>query len=195
MSYRDQLIANIFIHFQVQEMSESNWWEQHHNSFNHFFIGPWVSVSVPRGLTWAYLRAFWGPTTPQNDPIELKPLEYVLVWVREQNRVFIMDFWLPCNFSPVVVTFHHTPQTAWLSSILWLTSLPHSVPKWLAKNRPSMKSLVHYISHFFNFMKMGVINGAYGGLFQGILRSYNSKESSYGANILEICFGVGTGTK
>ena len=87
--------------------------------------------------------------------IKLKPSEYVLVWVREQNRAFIMDFWVPCNFSPVVVTFHHTPQTTWLSSILWLTSLPHSVPKWLAKNRPSMKSLVHYISHFFQFYENG----------------------------------------
>ena len=49
----------------------------------------------------ANITAFWGPTTVQNVPIELSNSEYVLVSLREQNRAFILDFWVICDFSTV----------------------------------------------------------------------------------------------
>ena len=51
-------------------------------------------------LFWAYFRLFWGPMTVQNPPMELTFSEYALVWVREQNRAFVWDFWAICNVSP-----------------------------------------------------------------------------------------------
>ena len=44
------------------------------------------------GLVWAYFRVFLGPTTPQNPPIQLKVLVYVVVLVREKNRASILKF-------------------------------------------------------------------------------------------------------
>ena len=49
----------------------------------------------------AHFRAFWGPTTLQNAPMELNSLEYVFVWERELIRAFILDFRAICGFSLV----------------------------------------------------------------------------------------------
>ena len=50
---------------------------------------------------WAYLWVFWGHTTLWNTPLEIFSLKYVLMWVREQKRAFILDFWVICKFSPM----------------------------------------------------------------------------------------------
>ena len=50
-------------------------------------------------LFWAYFRQFWGPMTVQNPPMDLTFSEYALVWVQEQNRAFVQDFWAICCFS------------------------------------------------------------------------------------------------
>ena len=49
----------------------------------------------------AYVRVFWGPTTLQNPPVVLIFWFYNLVWVQDQNRSFVLDFWGICDFSPV----------------------------------------------------------------------------------------------
>ena len=36
-----------------------------------------------------------------NTPLDIFSSKYVLLWVREQNRAFIMDFAVICNFSPM----------------------------------------------------------------------------------------------
>ena len=60
------------------------------------------------------------PRHPQhtigNTPLEIFFSKYVLMWVGEQNRAFIMDLWVICDFSPMGGHFlpflvTHTPST------------------------------------------------------------------------------------
>ena len=69
--------------------------------FGHFYFSffQFLETVVFLGLFWAYYRVFWAPTNLQKPSMELIYSEYVCVWVREQNRAFIWDFWVVCDFS------------------------------------------------------------------------------------------------
>ena len=88
-------------------------------------------------LMWAYFRVFWGPTTLQNPAMELKSLLYVLVWVREQNRAFILEFWVICNSSPMGGNFSpfcsHTPTPHPPNCIIELCFVVHSFATFSSK--------------------------------------------------------------
>ena len=67
----------------------------------YFLFFNFVKIGVVLGRMRAYVGVAWGPRTLPNLPMELICSEYVLVWVREQNRAFILDFWVICDFFPV----------------------------------------------------------------------------------------------
>ena len=124
------------------------------------------------GPKWACFRVLWGPRTLQNPSDEQNFSKYVLLWVQEQMRAFITDFWAIWDCFPVGGHFFpfwshpppHTPhnhQIAWLSSVLWLTHLQQSHPRWLAQNRTLMKNLVHFYFSFFQFLETVVFLGLF----------------------------------
>ena len=95
-------------------------------------------------LFWAYFRLFWGPMTVQNLPMELTFSEYALVWVREQNRAFIFDFWEICDFFPV--GSHFSPFSVTLRSF-WTTFSRSSyswghpgTPVWTPKSKNDLSA-------------------------------------------------------
>ena len=69
------------------------------DQFVIFFV--WVVILVTLGLYGPVLGVFWGPKTLESAPMELNFLEYALLWVREQKRAFVLDFWAICNFCPM----------------------------------------------------------------------------------------------
>ena len=85
----------------------------------------------------AYVRVFWGPTTLQNPPVELIPWFYNLVWVQDQNRSFVLDFWGICDFSPVgshFSLFLVTLRSVWATFSRWCYSWGHpGTPIWTSR--------------------------------------------------------------
>ena len=156
-------------------------------------------------LVWAYLRVFWGHTTLWNTPLEVFSSKYVLVWVQEQNRAFIMDFWVICDFSPMgghlFPFWLHIPPT------------PPTHPKILCRILPWRYSLQnmfwcgygsnvepsYWIFEWFAIFLLWVVSFC---LFSHTYPFHTpptptkySVEYSSGHIFLKIYFVVGTGTK
>ena len=89
-------------------------------------------------LLWANVWMFWGPKTVQNAPKELFSSEYALVWVREQNRAFILDFWGICHFFPEDGHFSHfsvTLGSCWATFLRSSNSWGHpGTPIWTPRS-------------------------------------------------------------
>ena len=104
----------------------------------YFWFFNFVKIGVVLGRMRAYVGVAWGPRTLPNLPMELICSEYVLVWVREQNRAFIFDFWEICDFSRVgshFSLFSVTLRSVWATFSRWCYSWGHpGTPIWTPRS-------------------------------------------------------------
>ena len=149
------------------------------------------------------------PRHPQNTlwntPLEIFSSKYVLVWVREQNRAFIMDFWVICNFSPMgghlspfwlhIPPTPPTPPKILCGILLWRYFLQNMFWFGYGNNIEPSYWIFEWFAIFFLWVVICLLFGHTYPFHTPPTPPKYSVEYSPGDIFLKTCFGVGTGTK